>query len=90
MGRPPANPRSVSFPIAESLAKYSDLRDKSVRGARPEALRAIDALKPYRGGNDGFFQLHQLGIIDKHRMLLTVGAAFSSMDIGAHMMMTSK
>ena len=34
------------------------------------AIAAIDALKPYRGGDDLLWQLHRLENVDKHRVLI--------------------
>jgi len=39
---------------------------------RPEAIEAIDALKPYGGGNDLLWRLHELNNSDKHRLLFTI------------------
>jgi hypothetical protein len=64
------------FPIFDSDTKYFDPKDgaiKKVRGMDPTAIKAIDSLKPYKGGNDKLWILHKLNNIDKHRLLLTVG-----------------
>lgn len=50
-------------------------------GARPDAIRAVDAIRPYRGGNDLLWQLSRLNNIDKHRLLLTVGSAYKAFNI---------
>ena len=43
---------------------------KFIKGL-PDAQRAIiETLKPYQGGNDPLFALHQLDIIRKHKRLL--------------------
>jgi hypothetical protein len=42
---------------------------------RKDAIKAINALKPYKGGNEFLWTLHRLNNIDKHRVLITVGAA---------------
>jgi hypothetical protein len=39
---------------------------------RSEAVKAIDALKPYKGGNDVLWRIHELDNIDKHRTHFTV------------------
>lgn len=53
-------------------------------GARPilwkrvgnQAFEIIrDRVKPYRGGNNALWCLHQLDIVDKHRLLLVLGSA---------------
>ena len=43
---------------------------------RKDAVDAIDAIKPYKGGNDTLWRLHGLNNIDKHRLLITVGLAY--------------
>jgi hypothetical protein len=75
----------VYFPIADSAAKYEAIKGGLVKGMRPEAVKAIDAVKPYPGGNDTVWRLHKLNNVDKHRLLITVGSAFRSMDIGGFM-----
>lgn len=40
----------ISFPIAENATHYQAARGK-IKGTRKPAIEAIDALKPYRGGN---------------------------------------
>ena len=64
--------RHTCFPIAENVA--ADERDKArkVEGMRSEAVEAIDRIKPYGGGNDFLWRLHEWNIIDKHKLLLTV------------------
>jgi hypothetical protein len=47
------------------------------------AIAAIDAVQPYGGGNDVLWHLHALNNIDKHRLILTVGSAVRSVDIGS-------
>ncbi len=48
-------------------------RSDKLMGMRPAAVRAIDELKPYKGGNDQLWRIHELDIIDKHHALFTVG-----------------
>jgi hypothetical protein len=55
-----------------------------MKGALRETFEAIDALKPYKGGNDLLWNLHELNNIEKHRLLITVGAMFQSFNFGAH------
>lgn len=75
----------VYFPIADSAAKYKSKRNDQLRGARSDAIHAIDATKPYRGGNDALWLIHSLNNIDKHRLLVTVGSALQSVDLGGYM-----
>jgi hypothetical protein len=45
---------------------------------RQDAIDAINAVKPYKGGNDTLRRLHRLNAIDKHRLLLTIGTAYTA------------
>jgi hypothetical protein len=78
-GVPPT--RRVYFPIADDATKYKAEKPGRVKGMRQDAIDAMDALKPYKGGNDPLWRLHRLSIIDKHRLLITVGSAFSSVNV---------
>ena len=51
---------------------------------RKEAIDIIKDIKPYKGGNDVLWRLHRLNILDKHRLLLTAGAAAFSFNAGQH------
>jgi len=65
--------RKISFPIGDSLHGYKSLRGKIKGIIEPRALQFIDGLKPYKGGNDALWKLHETNNIDKHRGLITVG-----------------
>jgi hypothetical protein len=65
--------RQIEFPIAEILTKYEADNARKVRGMRPEAVKEIDRLKPYKDGNDALWRIHELDNIDKHRTLFTCG-----------------
>src|SRR5215469_3590061 len=63
--------RITSFPIAESLQEYTSAKfRRKIEGVAQENISAIDALKPYQGGNAALWPLHSLNNIDKHRLLL--------------------
>src|SRR5260370_21429469 len=64
--------RRIEFPSARDLATYENTKGAKVVGMRQEAIEAIDALQPYKGGNDGLWRIHELDNIDKHRGLFTV------------------
>jgi hypothetical protein len=53
-------------------------------GMSSQAIGAIDAVQPYRGGNDALWRLHKLSIVDKHRLILTAGSAVRSVDLGKY------
>jgi hypothetical protein len=85
LGSDPPDPRYIAYPICDAEAEYLAVRHGRIKSARSDAKSAIDATKPYRGGNDTLWRLHKLNIIDKHRLLLTVGSAFRAVDVGAEM-----
>jgi hypothetical protein len=68
--------RHIGFPIAKSVTDYETIKAGKVEGMRPEAKEAIDRLKPYKGGNDPLWRVHELDNIDKHRALFTVAHDF--------------
>jgi hypothetical protein len=79
------NPRRIYFPIADDAAKYEAQKHGKMEGARQQTFDVIDTVKPYKGGNDLLWSLYRLNNIEKHRLLITVGSMFQSMDLGAHM-----
>jgi len=72
----------VYFPIADDHKEHRERRPRQTKGMRADAIHAIDALKPYRGGNDTLWRLHKLNNIDKHRLLITAGSAFAGVNVG--------
>lgn len=80
----PPNADWTYFPIRNSAQEYEARKGGKMKGALPETFAAIDAQKPYKGGNDLLWVLYKLNVIDKHRLILAVGAQFQSMDIGTH------
>jgi hypothetical protein len=65
------------FPIRDTKTVFDKDAGPAIRkraGRRAfEAFR--DTVKPYRGGNNALWCLHKLNIVDKHNLLLVVGAA---------------
>jgi hypothetical protein len=78
----PPNPNWIYFPIADDATKYEAVKRGKIKGARQETFDAIDALKPYKGGNDLLWVLHKLNNIEKHRLLLTVGSQAAGVHLG--------
>lgn len=64
--------RRVEFPIAKDFATYEAEKARKVQGMRPLAIKAIDNVKPYKGGNGPLWRIHELDNIDKHRTLFSV------------------
>ena len=81
-GDNPPNPSQIYFPVADDAAKYEARKRGKLDGARQETFDAIDALKPYKGGNDLLWVLYRLNNIEKHRLLLTVGSQAAGMNLG--------
>jgi len=82
MGKVPSS--RIYFPIADDKKSYIEKRKWQMKGATSDTVSKIDALEPYRGGNDALWKLHKLDNVDKHRTLITAGSAFRSLNIGAH------
>jgi len=82
----PAGDRNsqTAFPISDDATKYSSDKLRKIDGMPKAAADGIDATKPYKGGNDAIWRLHRLNNIDKHRLLVTVGASFRSVNLGPH------
>jgi hypothetical protein len=72
------------FPIFESAKEYEGGHERKVKLMRPDAIKAIAAVKPYKGGNDSLWRLNKLNIIDKHRLLLASGGACIASDLLKH------
>src|SRR6266850_878143 len=68
--------KQIGFPIidTDSPTEYEASRKRRVKGMTQAAIDAIDAAKPYKGGNDILWRLNQLNNIDKHRLLIAVGS----------------
>lgn len=74
----PAVPNKyLTFPIMDTAKQYMAPEGRGkIELAGDKAMKIIDALKPYRGGNDWFWQLSRLNIIDKHRLLITTTSKY--------------
>jgi hypothetical protein len=65
--------RNTYFPIRATPQKYADAIGKpGMQGINPGALKIIEAMQPYTAGNEKLAQIHELDIVDKHRLVLTV------------------
>lgn len=72
----------VYFPFSKSEERYHERKVIKLKGAKKVAIDVMDQIKPYKGGNDVLWRLHQLNNIDKHRLLLTVGGAYNTINLG--------
>lgn len=62
--------RRTQFPIMQSAKLFKARFSRPIKGSRRAAVDLLKAVKPYKGGNDLLWLLHQLDIIDKHRGLV--------------------
>jgi|ERR1019366_760638 hypothetical protein len=75
-------PGVTGFHIADAPFEYDAPEfARKVGGAGDVAVKRIFALKPYKGGNESLWRIHRLNNMDKHRLLIAVGALY-----GAHTM----
>lgn len=70
--------KKTGFPICQNTEEFETHGQQKIRGVTDEVVRLVRELKPYRGGNDVLWRLHELDIMDKHKLLIPVGAAYSS------------
>lgn len=72
------DPKDTYFPICKSLAHFIDRKPgggmKKIRRLSSADILVIGNLKPYKGGNDTLYAIHNLDSTRKHRRLL---AAFA-------------
>jgi hypothetical protein len=73
---PKAGSNGTQFPIYNPSPK-TKTHQGVIQGISPGAQKVLDSLKPYRGGNDDLWNLHQLDISDKHKLLLVTAFALS-------------
>jgi hypothetical protein len=78
----PPQPSRIYFPIANDRATYDGRKQGKMEGATAATIAEIDALQPYGGGDDTLWSLHRLNNIEKHRLLLTVGAQAAGIHLG--------
>jgi hypothetical protein len=85
-GGSPTSGSHIYFPIAESEIKFKEPNtQKKMKGLTKTAINAVIAVKPYKEGNIKLWQLHELNIRDKHRLLLTAGSSFKGVDVASQM-----
>jgi hypothetical protein len=86
----------VAFPIWSRDDIPTPERFKSAaKGQMPTAskklLKAIYALQPYRGGNGEYLWLiNRLDVIDKHRLLVTIGYSYEALTFDGAAMIRGK
>jgi hypothetical protein len=72
------DPEKIQFPFSKRADTLeSTIVNRLVQVAGPKIVTAIRNLKPYPGGNDDLYGLHELDIADKHRILIPILSASS-------------
>lgn len=77
--------KKTGFPVSDSRQEFETGGLRRMEGASTRALRIIKALKPYRGGCEPLWWLHQLNIEDKHHLVVPVGAAYRHFELTPRM-----
>ena len=85
-GRPGNQAKRVFFPIQEDATEYAGESRRKLKGLEPSAIAAIDAIKPYKGGNDLLWRMNQLNRVSKHRSIVMAGSEFRSVDVASGML----
>lgn len=67
--------RDTTFPFAKLDADFEEVLKRKARKAPAPAKQACRDIKPYPGGNDLLVALHELDLMDKHQLVLTMAAA---------------
>ena len=67
---------SVYFPFAADAGAYGERQtQEKINKLSPDAKCFIDGLKPYKGGNNFLWAVHEINKTDKHRNLLDLDQA---------------
>lgn len=75
-------PGVTGFPICETAQEYAASKTRrKIEGIGQIATDSIDALEPYKGGNETLWRLHRLNNVDKHRLLIPAAAVMAHHDI---------
>lgn len=68
--------RRTGFPIGGSVKEFESDAAGKVKGVSTRAYRILRRLKPYKGGREFFWLIHELDRLDKHKSIIPVGAAY--------------
>jgi hypothetical protein len=74
----------TAFPVGADSTHFKTSAITRINGASADAIKLVQRLKPYRGGNDTIWRLHRIDIADKHQLLIPVAAAQKKPGIRYH------
>lgn len=73
---------NTGFPVFKNATAFTNAfkfgTPGQIKGAPQAAVNLIKKARPYKGGEDAFWKLHQLDNVDKHKLLVPVGMAYTS------------
>ena len=68
--------KNIYFPVSQTPHQFqSAIGNREIQKITPEALNIIHSVQPYTTLDQTLWLLHQLDIVDKHRLLLTTVAS---------------
>lgn len=76
--------KETAFPISDDAVRFRNHLPRVLAGAGQAAFTAVENARPYKGGNEDLWRLHQLDIIDKHRTIVPVCAAYKNLIVEPH------
>lgn len=72
----------VYYPITPTASDYPSRRTGTIKSIRQDAIDAIDATEPYKGGKGhGLWQLNALNKVDKHQLLIAAASFHQAVDL---------
>jgi hypothetical protein len=84
--RPTGPQKNDYFIIRDSTSTFEAALKGVIKDLRPDAVDVLRSIEPYQGGKGHeLWVLNRLDIIDKHRLLVTIGSRFQSVDLAAYM-----
>lgn len=73
------NTKNVYFPFADSAENLpARIKDKNFHRAGAEAIKLLEEIAPYSGGNVALRELHNLDLQDKHHALIVHSVAITT------------
>jgi hypothetical protein len=77
--------RSTEFPIIGTPEIFEIALGRKLTGASSKAKSLVRRLKPYKGGREPFWVIHEMDRLDKHRGIIPAGAAHRNIIITMRM-----
>ncbi|MEZ5958527.1 MAG: hypothetical protein R3C27_15095 [Hyphomonadaceae bacterium] len=79
------NTKNVYFPFADSAENLpARIKDKNFHRAGNEAVKLLEEIAPYSGGNVALRELHNLDLQDKHHALIVHAITITTATVQVH------